>query len=145
MVDKEAVHKTLHRPDSWHRMRYVDKDGNKFHGISVNDMPKAMRDHGYRRVSRDHSNSSDLERSGFKVREGAYDQGARPTGKYVKVVHAFDHGSEEHGKMLKQQHATAKEKLSKTSLTDTFGHSIHSGAMKRTSEQHKKLFGTELK
>lgn len=143
-VDEDAVHKVLHHHASSHRMRYVDKAGNKFHGISVNDMPAALRDHGYHRVSRDHGDSYDLERAGFKIRHGAYDQGAKPTGKHVAVVHAFDHGSPKHQEMLQKQHAHAKAQLAKTRPDDTFGKSIHTSAMRSASDAHKKLFGKEL-
>lgn len=143
-VDKDAVHRVLHHPDSSYRLRYVDKEGNRFHGVSVNDMPTAMRDHGYRRVSRDHSDSIDLRDAGFKIRHGAYDQGVKPTGKHVAVVHAFDHGSKEHQAMLQKQHSNAKERLAKTREDDRFGQSIHTSRMRSTSDAHKKLFGKDL-
>lgn len=141
-IDKDAVHAVLHHPTSY-LSSYTDHEGKKFTGVSVNDLPREMRDKGHK-AGRAYKDASDLKSAGFKIRKGAYNQGARPTGKQVDVVHVYDHGSPEHAKHLKALHDYHAEKLKHVDKSDTFSHSIHHGAVERAKQTHKEIFGKSL-
>lgn len=141
-IDKAAVHAVLHHPNAYLHS-YTDHAGKKFTGISVNDLPGEMRDKGHK-AGRSYKDASDLKHAGFTIRKGTYNQGAKPTGKHVDVVHVYDHGSPEHAKHLKSIHDYHAEKLKHIAKDDTFGHSIHHGAVERAKKAHKEIFGKDL-
>jgi len=143
-IDVNKIHSTLYHPETHEMCRYKDGDGNKFYGISVNDLPSALRGRGHK-AGRDYQDEYHLKNYGFNIKKGQYDQGAKPTGKLVSVVHAYDHGSEKHQQALSSKYAHAKDKLSKCNSDDTFAKSIYQGSMDRASEHHKSIFGSDLK
>lgn len=140
-IDKIKVDRVISNPSSYHHHRYKAKDGSIFYGIPLSDIPSAMRDLGYK--SGKHFKDSDsLKQAGYKVRQGEYAQGARPTGKSVDVLHAYDHGSEEHSKSLKSIYNHNKQKLS--SANDTFSKSMYEQGMKSANKHHKSIFGKDI-
>lgn len=90
-VNADIVHKVIHHPDNHDATTYKDKNGNKFVGVAVNSLPSAMREAGHK-AGRDYKDSYELKRAGLNIRSGEYDQGVKPTGKSVEVVHMYDHG-----------------------------------------------------
>jgi hypothetical protein len=76
----EGVKKAL---ESW-PCRYADRNGKEFIANRLSDVKSTMIEQGWRNVSR--LDEGDMERMGFRVIEATYTQGARPTGKYIRVV-----------------------------------------------------------
>ena len=64
--------------------RYQDRQGKTWIAARLADIKSNMVEKGWRNVSR--LDEGDLEHMGFKIVEATYTQGARPTGKYIRVV-----------------------------------------------------------
>ena len=77
---KAAIYKAI---ESW-PCRYQARDGRVYKAARLQEIKSTLIEHGWRRVSR--YDEYDLEKAGFKIIEGTYTQGARPTGKYIRVV-----------------------------------------------------------
>jgi hypothetical protein len=67
---------------------YQDKDGNKYWAMPVSEVPKQLRDTGWKNVPR--LNHYDFKKMGLKVVEARYIQGARPK-RYCDVVVAANY------------------------------------------------------
>ncbi len=64
--------------------RYQTYEGHVFIGEAVSRVPTALRNNGWRNVSR--LDAHDLRQLGLEVVKAQYVGGARPTGKFVDVV-----------------------------------------------------------
>jgi hypothetical protein len=64
--------------------RYETRDGRVFLGIPASQVPAALRDAGWKNVSR--LDWMDIRDMGLEIVEAQYIQGARPTGKFVYTV-----------------------------------------------------------
>lgn len=70
--------------EGWGGARYADRNGKEYRAGRLADVKSEMISNGWKNVSR--LDESDLENLGFQIIEGTYTQGARPTGKWIKVV-----------------------------------------------------------
>lgn len=83
-ITKDDINKAIEK----FPCQFEDRNGHRFIGETVSGVPARLRDAGWKRVSRQYSDSYHLKRIGCEIRTAQYVGGARPTGRFVEVVYA---------------------------------------------------------
>lgn len=84
MFNKQSVIEAMENATSVLISRYADRDGRMYRGIAVSEAYKALKDAGWKNVSK--LDAYNYKMLGLKVIEGTYKSGTRPTGRYIDVV-----------------------------------------------------------